>query len=277
MKVAIVTDSTADIPPDLASSNDISIVPNIIMMDGKSLVDNEDISRSEFYERLPQMKSLPSTGTASSGVYTSLYEKLFKRGYDFIVSIHASQVLSGIYNAASGAAQAFGDRVRVVDSGQVTMSLGWQVLAAAEWAARHLPVDEILNKLSDVHRRARLIAMLDTLEYVKRSGRVSWARASLGDLLRIKPFIELREGHVLRMGEARTRQKGFERLLEMLHAMGSLERLAVLHTNAEADARNLLERIKLKPAYQPLVINATPIIGTHVGPNCVGFAVITQS
>jgi DegV family protein with EDD domain len=276
MKVAIVTDSTADIPAELVESNHIEIVPNLIIIDGKSLIDNEEISRVEFYNRLPQMKSLPTTATASSGVYQQLYERLFKQGFDNIISIHASQLLSGIYNAASNAAQAFSGRVHVVDSGQVTMSMGWQVVAAAELAGRRLPVEDILKQISDVHRRVRLIAMLDTLEYIKRSGRVSWARASLGGLLQIKPFIELRDGRVLRIGEARTRQKAQERLLEMLHAFGPLERLAVLHTNAEMDARHILTRIKQNIPTQPFVINATPIIGTHVGPNCLGFAVVVQ-
>lgn len=276
MKVAIVTDSTADIPAGLVASNHIEIVPNLIIMDGKSHIDNEEISRNEFYERMPHMKSLPTTATASTGAYQDLYDRLFKQGFETILSIHASQLLSGIFNAASGAAQAFGDRVHVIDSGQVTMSLGWQVLAAAEAAARGLPSEDILQQVSDVHRRVRLIAMLDTLEYVKRSGRISWARASLGGLLQIKPFIEVREGHILRMGEARTRQKALERLLVMLHALGPLERLAVLHTNAEKDARNLLTQVKQIIDFQPLVINATPVIGTHVGPNCLGFAVVTD-
>ncbi len=276
MEIAIVTDSTADIPVDLVKSNHIEIVPNLIVIDGKSLIDNEEISRSDFYRLLPQMKTLPTTATASSGEYHKLYQKLIQQGFDRILSIHASQLLSGIFNAASAAAQAFGDRVRVIDSGQVTMSLGWQVLAAAEAVARRMPLDEMMNYLADIHRRVRLIAMLDTLEYVKRSGRVSWARASLGGLLQIKPFIEVREGRVLRIGESRTRQKALERLLDMQASLGPLERLAVLHTNAEADARNLLAQNREKLAYQPLVVNATPIIGTHVGPNCVGFAVVVQ-
>jgi DegV family protein with EDD domain len=276
MKVAVVTDSTADIPVELIEYHHIEIVPNLIILDGKSLIDNEEISRSEFYLRLPRMKTLPTTSTASPGDYLSLYEKLFKQGFDYILSIHASQLLSGIFNAASSAAQAFGDKVRVIDSGQVTMSLGWQVLAAAEAAAQSLTIEDILKHVSEVHRRVRLIAMLDTLEYIKRSGRVSWARASLGNLLQIKPFIELHEGQVLRTGEARTRQKGLQRLLDMLYALGPIERLAVLHTNAEADARNLIPQIKQKLTSKPLVINATPVIGTHVGPNCLGFAVVIQ-
>jgi DegV family protein with EDD domain len=276
MKIAVVTDSTADIPDDLADSNHIEIVPNVIIIDGKSFIDNKEISRGEFYDRLPGMKSLPTTATASSGNYLSLYEKLFRQGFDYIISIHPSQLLSGIFNAASGAAQAFGNRVHVIDSGQVTMSLGWQVLAAAEAAARQLPPEEIVKLVTDVHSRVRLIAMLDTLEYVKRSGRVSWARASLGGLLKIKPFIEVREGQVLRLGEARTRQKGIERLLDLLRSLGPLEKLAVLHTNAEADARDLLAQVKQKTSFRTLVINATPVIGTHVGPKCLGFAVVTR-
>jgi DegV family protein with EDD domain len=276
MKVAIVTDSTADIPVDLVESNHIEIIPNLIVMDGKSLIDNIEISRSEFYERLPQMKTQPTTATASSGKYQSLYEKLFLQGFDYILSIHASQILSGIFNAATSAAQFFDNRVMVIDSGQVTMSLGWQVLAAAEAASRNLPLEDIVKKVADAHRRVRLIAMLDTIEYVRHSGRVSWARASLGGLLQIKPFIELREGQVLRMGEARTRQKGMARLLDLLRALGPLERLAVLHTNAEMDAQNLLGQIKQKFDIKPLVINVTPVIGIHVGPNCLGFAVVTQ-
>lgn len=276
MIVAVVTDSTADIPADLIESNHIGIISNLIMIDGMSYIDNEEISRVEFYERLPQMKTQPTTGTASSGEYQKLYTKLFKQGVEAIISIHPSQYLSGIFNAASTAAQAFGGKVRVIDSGQVTMSLGWQVLAAAEAAARSLPLNEILNLVSDVRRRARLIAMLNTLEYVKRSGRVSWARASLGGLLQIKPFVELREGRVLRVGEARTRQKGLERLIEMLNNFGPLEKLAILHTNAEKDACDLAARINHKTSAAPLLINATPIIGTHVGPGCLGFAVVVQ-
>ncbi len=228
MKVAIVTDSTADIPAGLVASNHIEIVPNLIIMDGKSLIDNEEISRNEFYERMPHMKSLPTTATASTGAYQDLYDRLFKQGFETILSIHASQLLSGIFNAASGAAQAFGDRVHVIDSGQVTMSLGWQVLAAAEAAARGLPSEDILQQVSDVHRRVRLIAMLDTLEYVKRSGRISWARASLGGLLQIKPFIEVREGHSTPDGRSTHPSKSPGTLACHAACLGSIRKISRL-------------------------------------------------
>ena len=199
---------------------------------------------------------------------------MFKQGATQILSIHASSLLSGIYNAASLAAQAFDQRVRVIDGEQITLGLGFQVLAAAEAVTRGLGVEEIITTILDVRRRVRVIAMLDTLEYVRRSGRVSWTKARLGNLLRIKPFVEVRGGRVFSLGEARTRRKGIERLREMLRDLGPLDCLAVLHTNAEPDAQAFLASLEDVPDH-PFIVNVTTIIGTHVGPNGLGFAVVT--
>jgi DegV family protein with EDD domain len=278
MITAIVTDSTSDIPDELAQSNQIHIVRNLVIIEGRNLEDGKDISRQELYERLPKMKTPPTTATASSGTYQKLYEKLFRQGASHILSIHASSLLSGIFNAANAAAQAFGQRVRVIDSEQVSLGLGFQVLAAAEAVARGASIENVLSLLEDMRRRIHLIAMLDTLEYVRRSGRVSWARARLGNLLNIKPFIELKAGRVLSLGETRTRSKGVERLKQFLQNLGGLERLAILHTNAEADARQFLANLTIELPEHPLVINVTTVIGTHVGPNGLGFtAIVKQS
>jgi DegV family protein with EDD domain len=275
MVIAIVTDSTADIPQDLTERYQIEVVPNVMVIDGESLLDGEGISREEFYRRLPEMNNPPTTATSSSGVYQNIYHRLFRQGATQILSIHASSLLSGIYNTASLAAQAFDQRVLVIDGEQITLGLGFQVLAAAEAVARGLGIEEIVAAILDVRRRVRVIAMLDTLEYVRRSGRVSWARARLGNLLRIKPFVELRGGRVFSLGEARTRRKGIERLREMLQELGPLDRLAVLHTNAEHDAQAFLASLENIPT-RPFIVNVTTIIGTHVGPNGLGFAVVTR-
>jgi DegV family protein with EDD domain len=273
--IAFVTDSTADIPKELASRHNIHVVPNIIIIDGQSLEDGKGISRQEFYTQLPKMKAFPTTATASSGTYQQLYQRLFQEGFSQILSIHAASMLSGIFNAARLAAQAFGERVHVIDSHYVTLGLGFQVIMAAE-AALHEPVDSILALLEDIRQRARVIAMLDTLEYVRRSGRVTWARAYLGELLQIKPLIELREGQVFRRGEERTRRKGIERLLKLLHSLGKLERLAVLHTNAEEEALRLVDDLRPEVLAQPFCVNVSPIIGAHVGPNGLGFAAVVR-
>lgn len=276
MDIAIVTDSTCDIPDDLAEEYQVHIVPNILVIDGVGVEDGKGFSRREFYQRLPEMKTLPTTSTASSGTYYVLYEKIFKEGFSQILSIHASSLLSGIYNAASAAAKAFGKRVCVIDSQQVSMGLGFQVLEAAEAIRQGLKMDEILGRIEGIRQRIRLVAMLDTLEYVRRSGRVSWARASLGSLLHIKPFVEVKNGIVQRLGEVRTRAKGMARLLEMLHNLGPLERLAILHSNAEEDAKTLLSNLRLMLSTPPLLVNVTTIIGTHVGPNGLGFVAVVK-
>ncbi len=274
MDIAIVTDSTADLTTDLANSHHIHVVPNLVIIDNASLEDGKDISRQEFYEQLPGMKNPPTTATASSGTYQQLYQRLFQQGAKHIISIHASSLLSGIHNAATAAAQAFGERIQVIDSKQISMGLGFQALAAAEAVARGASLEAILTLIDDVRQRVRVIAMLDSLEYVRRSGRVSWARAQLGNLLRIKPFLEVRDGQVLRLGEARTRRNGIDRLMQFLRNLGDLERLAILHTNAETEALQFLKELGLRLPSDPPVVNVTTVIGTHVGPNGLGFAAV---
>jgi DegV family protein with EDD domain len=274
MKIGFVTDSTADLPRDQADDHGIEVVPAIVNIGNRSYSDGIDISREEFYSRLPNIFPSPTTSSPSVGSIQERYEKLLQSGADFIFSIHPPNELSGIFNAARLAAEDFGQRVKVLDSGQVSLGLGFQVILAAEAAARGAIVDEVNALLMDVGQRVRLVALLDSIEYIHRSGRVSWAMAKIGSLLRLQPLIELRFGIVQRLGLARTRLQGTERLMESLNSWGPLERLAVLHTNAESAARSLLEQVKSKVVVQPLIVNVTTAIGTHVGPNGLGFAAI---
>jgi EDD domain protein, DegV family len=274
MKIGFVTDSTADLPTDLAGKHGIEIVPVIVNIGNNSFSDGIDISREEFYNRLPNLFPSPTTSSPSVGSIQERYEKLLRAGADFVISIHPPNELSGIFNAARLAAEAFGQRVKVLDSGQVSLGLGFQVIMAAEAATRGAIVDEVTALVADVRQRVRLAALLDTIEYIHRSGRVSWAAAKIGGILRLQPLIELRFGIVHRLGMARTRMQGIERLLDSLNSWGPLERLAVLHTNAESTARALLEDVKSKVMVQPLLVNVTTAIGTHVGPNGLGFAAV---
>jgi DegV family protein with EDD domain len=276
-EIALVTDSTADLPAELVQAHQIRVVPNFLILDGESLEDGIAISRQEFYTRLPALKTPATTATPSSGVYQHIYEELFQAGAKTILSLHAPSRLSGIFNAARLAASAFGDRVRVLDGGQLSMGTGFQVLAMAEAIQSGATVEEILAMLEDLQTRITVVAMLDTLEYVRRSGRVSWARARLGELLQVKPFVEVKDGQVFSRGEARTRRKGIERLKEFLAKNQPLERLAILHTNAEQDARQFAAELPYSLDETPMVINITPVIGTHVGPNGLGFAVVAKN
>jgi DegV family protein with EDD domain len=274
MKIGFVTDSTADVPVDIAGQYGIEIIPALVNIDGQSYADGIDISREDFYGRLPVLDPQPTTSSPSVGSIQERYEKMLRAGASFIVSIHPPNELSGIFNAARLAAEAFSDRVTVLDSGQISLGMGFQVIMAAEAAARGAILDEVRGIVEGIRQRVRLAALLDTMEYIHRSGRVSWAAAKIGTILRLQPLVELRFGIVHRLGLARTRLQGIERLADALQSWGPLERLAVLHTNAEATARLLLEEMKSKVKAQPLLVNVTTAIGTHVGPNGVGFAAV---
>lgn len=275
-QIAVVTDSTADIPPDLVRKYRIHVVPNIIILGDRNLEDGKEITRQEFYELLPSMKPLPTTATAAAGVYEELYAELFARGAQQVISTHASSKLSGIYNAARLAANEFDGRVKVIDSEQITLGLGYQVLAAAEAIDQGTSLDHVEDIITNIRKRIRVVAMLDTLEYIRRSGRVSWAQAKIGALLRIKPFLEVSNGEVLSLGETRTFKKGVIRLADMLARLGPLEKLAVLHTNAEGEALRFAERYAPKNIPAPSIVNVTTVIGTHVGPHGLGFTAVIQ-
>ena len=276
MKIALVTDSSCDIPYEMVISQQIYVVPNILIIDGKSIEDNRDFSRQEFYEQLPTMTSTPTTSTASVGTYQALYEDILQKGSDQVVSIHCSSQFSGIFNAARTAAQSFSGKVQVVDSQQVTLGLGFQVLEAAEAITDGVSLESLLVMIKQTRARIRVIAMLDTLEYVRRSGRISWARASLGAMLNLKPFLEVKDGSVHSLGEARTRKKGIARLFEMMQSPEPLKRFALLHSNAEDDARRLLENLAPEVPTPPLIVNVNTVLGAHVGPNGLGFVALFQ-
>ncbi len=277
MKIGFVTDSTADIPSDVAGRYGIQVIPALVNIYGQSYLDGTEITREEFYTRLPRLDPPPMTSSPSVGAFQQCYEKLLKAGMDFVVSIHPPNSLSGIFNAARLAAQDFGQRVKVVDSGQLSLGLGYQVILAAETASRGGLLEEVLTTAASVRKRVRVAALLDSIEYVRRSGRVSWAIAMIGGVLRLQPLVELRYGLVHRLGQARTRLQGIQRLLETLNSWGPLERLAVLHTNAEAAALQLFDQVKDRVSHVPLIVNVTTAIGTHVGPNAVGLAAVPVS
>ena len=276
MNITIVTDSTSDIPRQLADQYNIRVIPAILVIDGQSLEDGLGITREDLYKNLPGMKVPPTTAAPSSGAFQKLYTALLNHGTDLIISIHLSSKLSGMYNTARVAAAAIGKQVRVIDSHHVTLGLGFQVLAAAQAVLQGKNVAEIQQRIAETYRRTHLVAMLDTLAYAHRSGRISWARSSLSALFQVKPFLGIEHGTVVRMGETRTRQKGIARLYKMLAEFGPLDQLAVLHSNAQADAIRFAEAFAAQVKNPPLVINVTSIIGVHVGPNGLGFVAVTS-
>jgi DegV family protein with EDD domain len=277
MKIGIVTDSTSDLPADLIKKYQIQVVPSILILEGKEYADGNGISREDFYNQLPTLQSKLTTAAPSIGDFSTPYQTLFSQGCDHIISIHAASQLTTIVNVARQAAKEFGHKVTVIDSGSLSMGLGFQVLACVEKIESD--IKSAIEAVESTKQKLKVIAALDTMEYLKRSGRVPAVVANLGGMLSIKPMVEIKNGEVKPVGVARTTKQNDERLLNLLLEVGEMERLAILHTNAEARAKNLLSEVMNKISIPPniLFVNVTAVIGTHLGPNGLGFATVKKS
>ncbi len=277
MTIAIVTDSTADLPPEAVRAYDIRIVPATLVVEGQAYQDGEGITREEFYQRLPGFTKPPTTSAPSIGLFQSIYEKLFQEGVTQILSIHVASAFSGIHDIACVAAESFKNRIKVFDSQQVSLGLGFQVLAAAEAAARGLPIEEIVHSLTSLGERVHFYALLDTIEYLGRSGRVHWAAAAIGGFFNLKVLIEIRKGQVLRKGLFRGHRQGFNDLMNYLHNLGPLEQLALVYTTVSNpdEIKQLIESVSSRLHSPPIVTPVTTVIGTHVGPNGIGVIAVT--
>lgn len=280
MKIGIVTDSTCDIPQALVEEHELEVVPCVLIIAGKEYVDGQDITREEFYKRLSTLSASqhPTTAAPSIGDFASRYDSLLARGCDHMLSIHAAGALTSILNIARQAAEGFPGRVTCVDSTSLSLGLGFQVLAAAE--AAELGLQAALDAIQSSRKRLQVYAALDTMAYLKRSGRVPATVAMLGSLLSIKPLIELLNGEVKAVGAARTTGQANERMARFLLEGRELERLAILHTGAEMRAREFLDKVMQRASKSIprdiLMVNVTTVIGTHVGPNGLGFAVVRK-
>lgn len=278
MKLGIVTDSTSDLPKYLAEQHEIEVIPTVLILDGQEYADGNGISRDDFYNQLPSLRTPPTTAAPSIGDFAARYDSLLARGCDRILSIHAAGTLTTIVNSARQAAQDFPGKITVLDSGSLSLGLGFQALAAVEAAENGL--DAALDAVESTRKRLKVYAALDTLEYLKRSGRVPGAVAALGGLLSIKPLIELAEGEVKAIGAVRTTSQANQRILNLLLQGGGLERLAILHTGAESRAKDFLNTL-MQTASQSaprdiLLVNVTTVIGTHLGPHGLGFAAVRK-
>ena len=279
MKLGIVTDSTSDLPADLIERFGIEVVPSILVIEGKQYADGVGISRNDFYARLPAMIQYPTTAAPSIGEFSVRYQKLFTLGCDHILSIHVASQLTAICNIARQAASSFPNRVTVVDSGSLSMGIGCHTLIAAEAAESGADLEAVLASIQAAHRRIRVFAALDTMDYLRRSGRLPAAVTMIGGVLNIKPVIELAEGQVKFASVVRTTHQANERLSAFLKGGGlPLERLAIMHTGAELRARaflsQLMDEIAMDLPREIIMVNATPVIGVHLGPNGLGFAAV---
>jgi DegV family protein with EDD domain len=279
MTIKIVTDSTCDLPQEVIEKYGITVIPAYINFPDASYLDGIEITRKQFYEKLPECETPPTTSAPAIGTFARVYQELIEKGANHILSIHISSALSGIYNVAVLAAEAVENMVvQPFDTGNLSLGTGLVVEAAAKMALSGKNIEEIILKIKDIAKRTYTFAALDTLKYLQRSGRVSRLKAGFGSLLQIKPVIRMNRDKIT-MEIARTNKGAFHHLLETLKSLGPLELVALVHTNAPEKAELLREQAssvfsKIKQAYS---MEVTPVIGSHIGPGAFGFVVVTAS
>jgi DegV family protein with EDD domain len=278
MAVRIITDSTCDLPSEIAAEHGIIVVPTCINIGDRSYLDGVEITREEFYDRLPSLTPTPTTAAPGIGVFLQAFEQAASEGATGIVSIQPPAELSSLYSVAELAAKEMrGLPIAVVDSRQVTLGMGSVVLAAARMAATGKLTDEIAAALPNVIRRTYVFGVLDTLEYLRRGGRASRFQAGLSALLQVKPVFTVYDGQIT-FERVRTRSAAMARLVTLAEELGPLEALAVAHTHAPGRAAALTEMGRhLFPDGQPtMCVEVTPVLGVHFGPGAVGFLAVKR-
>ena len=271
MGVRVVTDSACDLPQELIDALGIAVVPLTIRFGSEEFVDREELSADAFWDRLRSSDALPETSAPSAGAFEARFRDLIARGATGIVCISLSSRLSATMQAAQVAAASIGGEcpVQVIDSLTCSMGLGALCLTAARRAADGDPLDRIVDEVIGRRDRTRLFGALDTLEFLKKGGRVGNARALLGSMLSIKPVVEVRDGVVEEAGKVRTRSKSLKVLVDKVAAQ-PIDSLAVLHGQAD-DLDELLDLLDpIKPRDEIVTGVVGPVIGTHAGPGVIG-------
>jgi DegV family protein with EDD domain len=273
MTIKIVTDSTSDLPLEYLEKFDISLIPLYINFKDRGYIDGVEITRQEFYEMLPDQEIPPTTATPSIEAVLDLYQKLADQGADQIISLHISEALSATVDVARKAAERAPIPVTVIDSGQLSMGLGFQVLYAARAAQKGESLESILSELKNREKHLYVFAALDTLDYLRRSGRMSRIVAGIGSILHVKPILKMNLGKPA-SELVRTQTKAIQKLIDTIKHLGPIEEFALVHTNAPQAAQELWEKVKsfIPDQNFPISVNVTPVLGSHLGPGAVGFA-----
>jgi len=270
--IHVVTDSACDLTPEMADRLNVRVVPLTIRFGDEELVDREELSSKEFWDRVVTGPHMPSTAAPAPGSFQRAFLAAAEAGADGVVCVNLSSRLSATYQSASTAAESVADTipVRVVDSLSVTMGLGLLVMTATELAGAGVDLESIATELEELRGRTRVYGVVDSLDFLKRGGRIGGAQALVGSLLSIKPVIDVRDG----VGEVESKQRTRTRALDYLASKaveaGRLDRLAVA-SGLAPDTDELIARLARADCAQELVhTDLGPVIGAHAGPGTIG-------
>ncbi len=277
-KVAVITDSTAYIPDDLVKAHQITVLPQILIWGEETLHDGVDILPEAFYKRLAASKVMPTTSQVSILTMKTTYEQLLEKGFD-VMGIFLSAKLSGTMQSALQALEMLpklAGRISIIDSNATAMAMGFQVLTVARAAQEGASLEECRKLAEEARQHTGVYFVVDTLEFLRRGGRIGGAQALMGSALNIKPILELRDGRIELVEKIRTKGKAIERMIDLIaeRVDGRLPvRLASLHANVEAEARATLETatLRLQPV-ESIFTSLSPVVGSHAGPGTIGLA-----
>ncbi len=277
-RLLIMTDSTCDLPAEWTQRHDIRVVPTYVQFGQESLADDGvQLTREAFYRRLVTSPVYPTTSAPPLGQTQAMMARALEEA-EHVLAITAPAKLSSIYNTFRLAAEALDpQRVTLVDSTQLSMGLGWQVLTAAEMAEAGADVEAIVAAVRAMQPRTHIWAALDSIQSLRRSGRVGWAAAWLGDFFKIKPIIHLHDSEVHSASRVRTTRRAFDTLVQLAREAAPFSHLAFLHTSNPQGVQRLAQALAdLRPAREVVTVEVTPVIGVHVGANGLGLAVVRE-
>ena len=273
MTIAIVTDSTADLPQELVQQLGIHVVPCTINFDGQVFLDGVDIGHDEFYRRLQASPAIPTTSQPPVGEFLRVYQELHEADHE-VVSIHISSRLSAAVDSARQAKSALSDdaRIDIVDSQLTSMGLGLLALQAARLAQEGATRQQIIEQVERCREKTHVFCLLDTLEYVRHGGRVGRAQAFLASTLQIKPILTVKDGETHPVARPRTRQKAIDELAALVEGLAPFEEVCVLHSTSPEDAEALGLRIGASTGARVISSRFSAVMGTHLGPRALGAA-----
>jgi DegV family protein with EDD domain len=273
--VGIVTDSTADLPRALLDRHGVTMVPLVVSWDGKTYRDKLDLTTAEFYRRLRTSKTLPKTGAPSIAAFETAFRQQLEQ-HEEVVCINLAAPLSSTYEVARQAAQSVApEQIHVVDSGSVSICIAWLVELAATLAEQGQAAPAIVEQLEETRPRLRVLALVETLEFLKRGGRIGRAAALAGTLLSVKPILSIKDGEVAPLERVRTMRGALRRLVELVVSLGPVERVGVIDGDAVANTSDVAQQLKAQ--FSELEIERGelgPVVGTHGGPGVVGVGVL---
>jgi len=275
MTVKIVTDSTADLSPELIKELGITVVPLYVCFGKDVYRDREDITEDDFYKRLLEDPVHPTTTQPTPQDFAEAYRQLSSKA-DGIISIHISEKLSGTCNSALQGKQLVekGCPLEVIDSKTTSMALGLLVMAAANIAKTGKSLQQVAEDVKQVVSSVQLLVIFDTLKYLAKGGRIGKAKSLLGALLSVKPMLTIKDGEFVPVSQVRSRSKGTEKLLDFARDAGNIEDLAIVHSTTPDEAESLAERISsILPSKQVRIARLGPVLGVHGGPGVLAIAI----